>query len=548
MARPGRPVGGGPVGRARRRPDTTSCSTARTCPTSSRSRRWVIALVAVLLALGIAGSVSGAWATILLWVNRVPFIAGRRPSPTRSSAATSASSCSTCRFLRFAQATGQRAAPRLPRSSPAPATSPRRLRGGEVFVHPGPRPPRRARRAVPAVGRVRLPARQVRARLQHRGRRRDRRRLHGRQRPVPRLRRADPACRASPARCWSRRVHPLAVAARARSSWSGSSPRSSSAGSTRRRSSGSRSTPTSTPRRSAFIANNISMTRLAFGLDGWDARAYSGTAPLTRRRSGDEADTFTQRPAVGLPPARRRRSTSSRPSASTTTSPTSTPTATSIDGTLRQVMLSGRELAIERNEQARRAGSTSGSSTPTGSASRWSRSTRSRPRASRELWVRDLPPVSSSGAPEITQPRIYFGERDEHYVVTGARQPEFDYPGRRRSSATRHTTLDRARPGSRSTSTLPRLLFSLRFRDFDLLISDQITSDSQLLFHRTLSDRLAARSRRSCATTRTRTSSSRTRPARLRPGRVHDQRPLPARDRLQPARARPRVGPVRRRR
>jgi uncharacterized membrane protein (UPF0182 family) len=35
-----------------------------------------------------------------------------------------------------------------------------------------------------------------------------------------------------------------------------------------------------------------------------------------------------------------------------------------------------------------------------------------------------------------------------------------------------------------------RLLFALRFRDLDLLISDQVTRDSQLLFHRTLSDRL----------------------------------------------------------
>ena len=36
-----------------------------------------------------------------------------------------------------------------------------------------------------------------------------------------------------------------------------------------------------------------------------------------------------------------------------------------------------------------------------------------------------------------------------------------------------------------------RLLFGLRFRDLDLLISDQVTRDSQLLFHRSLSDRLS---------------------------------------------------------
>jgi uncharacterized membrane protein (UPF0182 family) len=36
-----------------------------------------------------------------------------------------------------------------------------------------------------------------------------------------------------------------------------------------------------------------------------------------------------------------------------------------------------------------------------------------------------------------------------------------------------------------------RLLFAARFRDLDLLISDQVSSSSQLLFHRSLSDRLS---------------------------------------------------------
>ncbi len=36
-----------------------------------------------------------------------------------------------------------------------------------------------------------------------------------------------------------------------------------------------------------------------------------------------------------------------------------------------------------------------------------------------------------------------------------------------------------------------RLLFAARFRDLDLLISDQVTQSSQLLFHRTLSDRVS---------------------------------------------------------
>src|SRR6185312_1109707 len=34
---------------------------------------WAIAGVAVLLALGVAGAVTGAWETLLLWIHRVPF-------------------------------------------------------------------------------------------------------------------------------------------------------------------------------------------------------------------------------------------------------------------------------------------------------------------------------------------------------------------------------------------------------------------------------------------------------------------------------------------
>ena len=42
-----------------------------------------------------------------------------------------------------------------------------------------------------------------------------------------------------------------------------------------------------------YIANNIAMTRLAFGLDKWTNRDYSGTAPLTEAALRHEADTFT---------------------------------------------------------------------------------------------------------------------------------------------------------------------------------------------------------------------------------------------------------------
>ncbi len=45
-----------------------------------------------------------------------------------------------------------------------------------------------------------------------------------------------------------------------------------------------------------------------------------------------------------------------------------------------------------------------------------------------KLWIKDLPPASDPGVPTVDQPRIYFGEAPSDYIITGARQAEFDYP------------------------------------------------------------------------------------------------------------------------
>ena len=77
--------------------------------------------------------------------------------------------------------------------------------------------------------------------------------------------------------------------------------------------------------------------------------------------------------------------------------------------------------------------------------------------------------------------------------MVGAQQDEFDYPtGAGDASAANGTdTRWTGTTGIKLDNTLMRLLFSLRFRDLDLMISDQVTADSQLLFHRSLSDRLS---------------------------------------------------------
>jgi uncharacterized membrane protein (UPF0182 family) len=235
-----------------------------------------------------------------------------------------------------------------------------------------------------------------------------------------------------------------------------------------------------------YIANNIKMTQIAFGLDRWEPRTYAGTAPLTQAALEAEADTFTNARLWDYRPLQTTLDQLQTVRQYYNFVDVDTDRYT-IDGELRQVMLSGRELAIERNPQAsswvnQRIIYTHGiglAMVPVNEVTQ---------EGQPQLWIRDLPPDSSSGAPEIVQPRIYFGESDDHYVVTGARQPEFDIPGDGTGADLTYSWTGTT--GIKLDSVLSKLLFSLRFRDFDLLISDQITADSQLLFHRTLKDRL----------------------------------------------------------
>jgi uncharacterized membrane protein (UPF0182 family) len=237
-----------------------------------------------------------------------------------------------------------------------------------------------------------------------------------------------------------------------------------------------------------YIANNLEMTQLGFGIADWDSRSYNGTTPLTREAILNEADTFTNARLWDYRPLQ------------TTLDQIQTvrqyydfydvdTDRYVIDGNLRQVMLSGRELAIEKNSQAtswvnQRIIYTHGiglAMVPVNEVTTEGQPT---------LWIRDLPPVSSAGAPTINQGRIYFGEADSHYIVVRAQQPEFDFPRDSSNGPVDETTSWTGDTGVPLSTTLNRLLYALRFRDLDLLISDQVTADSQLLFHRTMSERL----------------------------------------------------------
>jgi uncharacterized protein len=100
------------------------------------------------------------------------------------------------------------------------------------------------------------------------------------------------------------------------------------------------------------------------------------------------------------------------------------------------------------------------------------------------LSLQNIPP---SGVPTVTQPAIYFGRHTSNYVLADSKQLEFDYPST--TDQFNHWT---GTTGVALSSALRSLAFAIRFGDINILISPQLTSQTQVLFNRAVQDRVSA--------------------------------------------------------
>ncbi len=95
--------------------------------------------------------------------------------------------------------------------------------------------------------------------------------------------------------------------------------------------------------------------------------------------------------------------------------------------------------------------------------------------------VQGVPPSSSQGMPRITQPNVYFGLGETGYVVANTKQPEVDYQLSNGNNVESHY---RGNGGVQLSSLFTRAAFALRLGDLNLLISNQITDKSRIMFVR----------------------------------------------------------------
>ena len=101
------------------------------------------------------------------------------------------------------------------------------------------------------------------------------------------------------------------------------------------------------------------------------------------------------------------------------------------------------------------------------------------------FYLRDIPPIASGG-PEIGEPRIYYGEQTDNYVIVKASTPEFDYPKGKDNAYASYGGSGGVGVGG----IAQKILFAWYFSDVNLLLSSYLTADSRIMFRRDIAERV----------------------------------------------------------
>ncbi|MBI3812592.1 MAG: UPF0182 family protein [Nitrospirae bacterium] len=155
-----------------------------------------------------------------------------------------------------------------------------------------------------------------------------------------------------------------------------------------------------------------------------------------------------------------------------------------IDGEYRQVMLSPRELSSRNlpggaNWINEHLTYTHGYGVAMGPVNRISKE------GLPEFMIKDIPPVSTVNL-KITRPEIYYGELTNSDVFVKTKSLEFDYP----LGDKNEYSVYNGKGGVPVGSLFRKLMLSVQFASIKILLSNDITAESRVLYYRNIIDRV----------------------------------------------------------
>lgn len=158
-----------------------------------------------------------------------------------------------------------------------------------------------------------------------------------------------------------------------------------------------------------------------------------------------------------------------------------------IDGQLRQVLLTPRELDIRQLPEAQRRWINPHFVYTHGYGMVMAEANLITPDGLPVLFVQDAPTQIKSNSLKLTRPEIYYGESTHEPVFVRTKQEEFSYPSGNDSVFTRYE----GRGGFLVNSLLLRVAAAIRQVDFNILLTNQLSSDSRMMIRRRVRERLA---------------------------------------------------------
>jgi uncharacterized membrane protein (UPF0182 family) len=234
-----------------------------------------------------------------------------------------------------------------------------------------------------------------------------------------------------------------------------------------------------------YIEQNIAMTRHAYKLDGFDVKPFGGLGDLNMTSIRQDAPTIKNirlwdpRPLV----ATYRQLQEIRLYYDFKDIDIDRYT---IDGNYTQVLLSAREMNVEQLPTNAQTWVNQHLKFTHGVGLAMSPVNEKDSEGLPIFFIKNIPPSSSVGF-KIDQPSVYFGEQPDNYVVVDSATPEFDYP----SGSDNVFGFYKGGGGVPVSGFLRRLLFSFFYRDINLLVTENIVSQSKIMFRRNILERIS---------------------------------------------------------
>ena len=155
-----------------------------------------------------------------------------------------------------------------------------------------------------------------------------------------------------------------------------------------------------------------------------------------------------------------------------------------IDGKYTQVFLSARELNQEKIDERSRTWVNKHLKYTHGFGLAVSPTNKVGPSGQPELIVKDIPPKTTKGL-EIKEPRIYYGELTNDYIITNTKAKEFDYPEGDNNKEVLYSE-DVGIP----LNFFNKILFAIKQGSPRILLSNDITSESKIHINRNIAQRV----------------------------------------------------------